>query len=122
MSSVKKLANEIHIGLCQILPELRKVIKDNLPLAIAAVIEARTANTSVLACYLPLEIERSDMREQWLRRLLSSKYLESTVVMSPFVMQILRQATKFRRTIELSMDQTDASTSSAQASVIALRF
>lgn len=107
MSSAKKLADQVHVGLCQILPELRKVLKDNLPLAIAALIEARTANTALLACYLPLDLERSDMREQWLRRLLSNKFLHSSEVMAPFAMQILRQAAEFGRTIELSMDQTD---------------
>lgn len=40
-------------------------------------LEARTANTSVLACYLPLELEQPDMQEQWF--LLSNKFLDSIV-------------------------------------------
>lgn len=103
------------------MPELRKVLKDNLPLAIAAVIEARTANTSVSACYLPPESERPDMREQRLRRLLSDKFLQSAVVMAPFAVQILRQASEFRRVIELSTAQTDIGNRFA-ISVIAIRI
>jgi len=107
MSSTKKLSEKFHEGLCRMLPDLRKVLKDSLPHLVAALIVARTANTAVLACYLPLELKRRDMREQWLRRLLSNKFLQSRHVMEPFAIQVLERASEFGRVIELSMDQTD---------------
>nr|VFJ95957.1 MAG: hypothetical protein BECKH772B_GA0070898_100855 [Candidatus Kentron sp. H]VFK02902.1 MAG: hypothetical protein BECKH772C_GA0070978_101074 [Candidatus Kentron sp. H] len=54
-----------------------EVPKRNLPLIVAAQIEASTVNTKILTSYLPLEMTRSDLREQWLRRQLSSKSLDS---------------------------------------------
>ena len=107
MSSVKKLADKIYSGLYQIQPKLRKVLKDNLPLAVAAMIEARTANTAILACYLPLKQEREELREQWLRRLLSNWFLNTTSIMAPLAKHVLQQAAQFNRVIELSMDQID---------------
>ncbi len=50
-------------------------------------IEARTANTAMLAAYLPLELERPDLREQWLRRLLSNQFLVAFDIMIPFACQ-----------------------------------
>jgi hypothetical protein len=107
MGSVKKLANEIHLGFLRIFPALRKRLQDNIPLLMAAMVEGRTANTAVLAAYLPLDITRRDLREQWLRRQLSSKFLNSVYMMKPFAVQILRESTKFGQVIQLSMDQTD---------------
>nr|VFJ43241.1 MAG: hypothetical protein BECKFM1743A_GA0114220_100065 [Candidatus Kentron sp. FM]VFJ43907.1 MAG: hypothetical protein BECKFM1743C_GA0114222_1000516 [Candidatus Kentron sp. FM]VFK08460.1 MAG: hypothetical protein BECKFM1743B_GA0114221_100706 [Candidatus Kentron sp. FM] len=107
MGSIKKLANEIQLGISQTFPALREVLKRNLPLAIAAMLEARTANLAVLANYLPLELTRGDLREQWSSRLLSNKFLDSGYMMRPFAMRALQEASKFSRVIQLSMDQTD---------------
>ena len=102
MSSTKKLSEEIARGLRQALPELRKTLHNKLPLAIAAMLEAQTANTIELANHLPLEVERSDMREQWLRRLLSNELLCCDEVMEPFARRALRLAASHAQTIQLS--------------------
>ena len=107
MSSVKKLAEEIERGLEQALPHLRKTIRRKLPLAIAAMLEAQTANTIELANKLPLDVDRSDMREQWLRRLLSNSLLRSVEIMEPLAKRVLTSACTHGQVIELSMDQTD---------------
>ena len=77
MGSVRVLAEEIRKGIEVAMPWLRKTVLTKLPLVVAAMIEARTPNTSVLAAKLPLDLERDDMRQQWLRRLLSTDELRS---------------------------------------------
>jgi hypothetical protein len=107
MSSVKKLAKEIESGLLEALPRLRKTIVRKLPLAVAAMLDAQTANTAELANRLPLDLERADMREQWLRRLLSNGLLNSAEVMEPFARQVLIEAARHDQVVLLSLDQTD---------------
>jgi hypothetical protein len=107
LGNTEKLAGEVRRGLEQTLPGLRKTILKKLPLAVAAMIEARTPNTSELATVLPLATERADMREQWLRRLLSNTLLEPGYILEPLSRQALQQASADGQTILLSMDQTD---------------
>jgi len=107
MSSVKKLAEEIRCGLLAALPNLRKVLNKNLPMVIAAVLEARTANTALIATYLPLETERDDLRQQRLRRILSNKFLIASEIMAPFAQRILREEAQHGQILQFSMDQTD---------------
>lgn len=109
MSSVKKLSDEIGRGLQEALPGLRKTLHNKLPLVIAAMLEAQTANTMELANRLPLALERSDMREQWLRRLLSNPLLCPVSVMEPFARRALCWAARQGQTILLSLDQTEIS-------------
>lgn len=68
MGSVKRLAEEVRQGLGDALPTLRKTVVRKLALAVGAMLEGQTPNTTELANLLPLETERQDMREQWLRR------------------------------------------------------
>ncbi|CAE6872621.1 IS4 family transposase ISMmg3 [Paraburkholderia aspalathi] len=107
MGNIEKLADEVRRGLEQALPGLRKTILKKLPLAVAAMIEARTPNTMELSTVLPLATERADMREQWLRRLLKNSLLEPATILEPMGRQALQQAGGSGQTILLSMDQTD---------------
>jgi len=107
MGSIEKLAEEVRRGLQEALPGLRKTILRKLPLAVAAMLEARTANTAMIANLLPMEVERQDMREQWLRRLLANPLIVSHEVMAPLARQVLEEAAAHGQTILLSMDQTD---------------
>jgi len=61
-----------------------------LSLAVGAMIEGRTPNTVELSNLLPLELERQDLREQWLRRLLSSPALSCETVIEPFAQEALK--------------------------------
>lgn len=72
MGTVRRLAEEVARGLNTALPKLRKTVITKLALAVGAVLEAQTPNTAELANLLPLDTERQDMREQWLRRLLKN--------------------------------------------------
>ena len=67
MNRVTRLSEEIHRSFEEAPPQLRKTLLKKLPLAVAAMLEARTPNTQELIVSLPVETERADMREQWLR-------------------------------------------------------
>lgn len=107
MSTVKKLAEEITQGLNQVLPDLNKPVVRKLSLAVGAMIEGQTPNTVELSNLLPLDIDRQDLREQWLRRLLTSPALHCEAVIEPFAQEALRHAGQNGQTILLSLDQTD---------------
>ncbi len=107
MGTVKRLAEEVERGLRETHPKLRKTVVSKLSLAVGAMIEGQTPNTVELANLLPLESERQDMREQWLRRLLKNPLLQTKVVMEPLARQELQEAAGHGQIVLLSMDQTD---------------
>lgn len=107
MGVVKKLGEEVRRGLEEALPQLRKTILKKLPLAVGAMLEARTANTMELAALLPLPSERLDMRAQWLTRLLGNRWLSVESVLAPWARQVLCEACAQGQIIVLCMDQTD---------------
>ena len=92
MSTVKRIAEEATQGLNQLLPDLNKLVVRKLSLAVGAIIEGQTPNTVELSNLLPLDTDRQDMREQWLRRLLKSPALRCETVMAPFAQAALKQA------------------------------
>ncbi|WP_245619755.1 hypothetical protein [Methylomicrobium agile] len=104
MGTVRKLANEVEHGLAGALPRLRKTVVGKLALAVGAMIEGQTPNTVELANLLPLETERQDMREQWLRRLLKNPLLLAPRVMEPFTREALAKAARNGQTVLLAMD------------------
>lgn len=107
MGTVKRLAEAVERGLHETHPELRQTVVSKLALAVGAMIEGQTPNTVELANLLPLETERQDMREQWLRRLLKNPLLQDEVVMEPLARQELEKAARNGQIVLLSMDQTD---------------
>jgi hypothetical protein len=107
MGTVRQLATEIEEGLRAAHPTLRKTVVTKLALAVGAILEVQTPNTAELANLLPLETERQDMREQWLRRLLKNPLLSSADLLEPWARQALAAAGERGQTIVLSMDQTD---------------
>lgn len=107
MGSVQILAEEVKQGLQTALPKLRKTVVKKLALAVGAMIEAQTPNTTELANRLPLPTARQDMREQWLRRLLKNPLLESPAILEPLARAVLGEAARHGQTVLLSLDQTD---------------
>ena len=107
MGTVRRLAEEVGRGLRTALPKLRKTVVDKLALAVGAMIEVRTPNTAELANVLPLDTERQDMREQWLRRLLKNPLLSSSGLLEPWARRVLTDASRNGQTVVLSLDQTD---------------
>lgn len=92
MGSVEKLAEEVSRGLQEALPGRRKTLLRKLPLAVAAMLEARTANTVWPSSLLPLEVERQDRHEQWWRQLLAQRLIVSHEVRAPFARQVLSRS------------------------------
>jgi hypothetical protein len=107
MGTVVHLARTIREGLKEAHPTLGKTLLRKLPLAVAAMREAKTANTRAVANLLPLESERLDRREQWLRRLVSHERLASGRLLAPWACQVLREAGANGQVMVLSLDQTD---------------
>lgn len=107
MGTVRRLAEEVGRGLNAALPKLRKTVVKKVALAVGAMIEVRSPNTAELANVLPLDTDRQDMREQWLRRLLKNPLLSSATLLEPWVRQILAEARRNGQTVVLSLDQTD---------------
>jgi hypothetical protein len=107
MGSVKRLADEVARGLREVHPRLRKTVVSKLALAVGAMIEGQTPNTAELANLLPLDTERQDMREQWLRRLLKNPLVCPTEVIEPVARTELAKAASHGQTVLLSLDQTD---------------
>src|SRR5512142_1856352 len=107
MGTVQKLAEKVKEGLQTALPKLRKTVIHKLALAVGAMLEAQTPNTSELANVLPVPTERQDIREQGLRRLLKNPLLESPAMLEPFARAVLEEAAHNGQTVILSLDQTD---------------
>jgi hypothetical protein len=107
MGTIKRLAEEVERGLGEAHSGLRKTVVRKLSLAVGAMLEGQTPNTVELANLLPLNTERQDMREQWLRRLLKNPLLKSEGVIDPLAHQELTRAARNGQTVLLSMDQTD---------------
>ena len=107
MGTVQKLAEKVKEGLQTALPKLRKTVVNKLALAVGAMLEARTPNTSELANVLPVPTEQAEIREPWWRRLLKNPLLDSPVILEPFARTALEEAARNGQTVILSMDQTD---------------
>ena len=107
MGTVQKLAAKVKEGLQAAHPKLRQTVINKLALTVGAMLEAQTPNTSELANVLPVPTERKDIREQWLRRLLTNPLLQSPVILEPFARTVLEETAHNGQTIILSLDQTD---------------
>ncbi len=105
MGTIQKMAEEIGRGLRQALPNARQTVVRKLALAVGAMIEARTPNTAELANVLPLETERQDMREQWLRRLLKNPLLSGPAILEPWACRALEAASQNGQRVVLSLDK-----------------
>jgi hypothetical protein len=107
LGTVACLAAEIEQGLRRVHPRLRKTVVKKLAPTIAAVIQTQTANTAQWAAVLPIQTERTDMRMQWIARLLANPLVDSEQIMEPFARHRLNEAAANGQVIVLSMDQSD---------------
>jgi hypothetical protein len=70
---------------------------------------------------LPLEADRTDMRYQWITRLLGNPLVVSDAIMEPFAREVLEQAAARDRPIVLILDQSRLS-DRHQGLMLALRY
>ncbi len=117
---IKQIAEGLTGEFRRLLPRQRKTQRDNLALLVATMLDVRSANLMDLAAALPREADRTDMRYQWIARVLSNDLIDPDAVMTPFAAEVLARAAADKRGIVLIMDQSKLS-DRHQVLMVALR-
>src|SRR4051794_41423292 len=84
-------------------------------------LDVRSANLMDLAAGLPLEADRTDMRYQWITRLLGNPLVLSDEIMEPFAREVLEQAAARGEPVVLILDQSKLS-DRHQVLMLAVRY
>src|SRR3954471_19469228 len=121
MDGIGPIADSISAELKQRLPRQRKTQRGKLALLVATMLDVRSANLMDLAAGLPLEADRTDMRYQWITRLLSNPLVISDEVMEPFAREVLERAAGGGEPLSLILDQSQMS-ERHQVLMLALRW
>ena len=90
------------------LPARNKKQREGLALLAATMLDVRSANLMDLAAALPRAAERTDMRYQWISRLLGNELIDVDAVMAPYGREILARLAAEGRKVVLMIDQTQA--------------
>jgi len=106
---IRRVADGLVEEFRRVLPWQRKTQRDNLALLTATMLDVRSANLMDLAAALPREADRTDMRYQWISRVLGNKLIEPDVVMEPFGREVLRRAAVGGQPVVLILDQSKLS-------------
>jgi hypothetical protein len=121
VDGIGAIADSISAELRRRLPDQRKTQRGKLALLVATMLDVRSANLMDLAAGLPLEADRTDMRYQWITRLLGNPLVVSDAIMEPFAREVLEQAAARDRPIVLILDQSRLS-DRHQGLMLALRY
>lgn len=121
MNGIVRISESIGLELRQRLPNQRKTQRDKLALLVATMLNTRSANLMDVAASLPIHADRTDMRYQWIIRLLANPLVISKDVMEPFAREVLEQTARAGRPLVLIMDQSKLS-DRHQVLMIALRW
>jgi hypothetical protein len=121
VDGIEQIADSISAELRQRLPHQRKTQRGKLALLVATMLDVRSANLMDLAAGLPLEADRTDMRYQWITRLLGNPLVLSDEIMEPFARDVLEQAVGETKPVVLIMDQSKLS-DRHQVLMLALRY
>ena len=84
-------------------------------------LHVRSANLMDLAAGLPRQADRSDMRYQWITRLLGNPLVGSDEIMEPFSREVLERAAATGEPLSLILDQSKMS-DRHQVLMLALRW
>src|SRR3954462_3556717 len=109
MNGIKENADSIGAELKRRLPRQRKTQRTKLALLVATMLDVRSANLMELAAGLPREADRTDMRYQWITRLLGNPLVISDDIMEPFSREVLERATADGHPLVLILDQSKVS-------------
>ena len=109
VSGIRTVADGLVDEFKRLLPWQRKTQRGNLALLVATMLEVRSANLMDLAAALPREADRTDMRYQWIARVLGNALIDPDAVMAPFAAEVLAPAAADRRGIVLILDQSKVS-------------
>jgi hypothetical protein len=121
VDGIGQIADSISAELKQRLPHQRKTQRGKLALLVATMLDVRSANLMDVAAGLPLEADRTDMRYQWITRLLGNPLVISDEIMEPFAREVLEQAVGETKPVVLIMDQSKLS-DRHQVLMLALRY
>jgi Transposase DDE domain len=102
------------------LPGQNKKQREGLALLVATLLDVRSANLMDLAAALPRAAERTDMRYQWISRLLANELIDVDAVMAPYARELLARLAADGRRVVLIIDQTQA-TARHQVVMVAAR-
>jgi hypothetical protein len=83
MTGLERRADGIQAELEPRLPHHRKTPRAKLSRLVAMMLEPRSAKLRDLAAALPLETDRTDMRDQWIVRFLANSLVETDAIMVP---------------------------------------
>ena len=86
-----------------------KTQRTKLALLVATMLDVRSANLMDLAAGLPREADRTDMRYQWITRLLGNPLVVSDEIMEPFSREVLERAAVGGQPLVLILDQSKVS-------------
>src|SRR4051812_30509499 len=109
MSGIVRLAAGIEAELARRLPRQRKTQRGKLALLVATMLSERGANLTDLAAAVPRPAERTDMRYQWIARLLADPRLDGDAVMQPFAEAAVLHTGAAGGTVVLILDQSKVS-------------
>jgi hypothetical protein len=109
MNGIKKIAESVGSELKHRLPKQRKTQRTKLALLVSTMLEVRSANLMDLAAGLPRDADRTDMRYQWIIRLLGNPLVISDEVMEPFAREVLERAAADGEPLSLILDQSKMS-------------
>ena len=119
MNGIKEIAESISSELQRRLPKQRKTQRAKLALLISTMFDVRSANLMDLAAGLPLDADRTDMRYQWIVRLLGNPLVVSDA--EPFAREVLERAAAGGEPLSLILDQSKMS-ERHQVLMLALRW
>src|SRR4029450_5385452 len=108
MTGIEEIADSVSAELRRRLPKQRKTQRTKLALLVATMLDVRSANLMELAAGLPREADRTDMRYQWITRLLGNPLVISDEIMEPFSREVLERAAAGGQPIVLILDPSKA--------------
>src|SRR5688572_12634365 len=109
MNGITEIAASLSAELKQRLPKQRRTQRVKLALLVATMLDVRSANLMDLAAGLPREADRTDMRYQWITRLLGNPLVVSDEIMEPFSREVLERAAVGGQPLVLILDQSKVS-------------
>jgi hypothetical protein len=109
MNGVQGVATSIAQEFQRLLPKQRKTQRTNLSLLVATMLDVRSANLMDLAAGLPRDVERIDMRYQWISRVLMNPLIDPDTVMAPFARELLYRLAGDDQPLVLILDQSKLS-------------
>ena len=109
MNGITEIAESIGSELKHRLPKQRQTQRTKLALLVSTMLEVRSANLMDLAAGLPRDADCTDMRYQWIIRLLGNPLVISDEVMEPFAREVLERAAADGEPLSLILDQSKMS-------------